>query len=209
MVAETVFIGDVHGCSRELAQLLEKIQEASPQRMVFMGDLVNKGPDPEGVVRMVLSLPMSCLRGNHENDHLRWAAGQSQPKAESRATKARMTPETYDAYLAMAATMPLFLSGDSFVAVHAALEEGVALDRQNPAILTGDITLAPSWIKTIDLGRPLVVGHKRYAADPFVPYIRKGRFYGIDTGCVYGGALTALFLPSEKIIRIPARKRYA
>lgn len=209
MGSETVFIGDVHGCSEELSLLLAKLPAPVGQNLIFLGDLVNKGPDPEGVVRTVLSLSARCLRGNHENDHLRWASGQSRPKPESRTTKSRMAPETYAAYLSLAEAMPLFLAGDAYVAVHAAVEAGIALEQQDPAVLTGDTAMPASWITTVDLGRPLVAGHKRYAKDPSLPFIREGRFYGIDTGCVYGGALTALLLPSGSIIQIPARQRWA
>lgn len=209
MAAETVFIGDVHGCSEELILLLEKLPPPVRKNIIFLGDLVNKGPDPEGVVRTVLSLSARCLRGNHENDHLRWASGESLPRPESRATRDLMTAETYAAYLSLAAGMPLFLACDAFVAVHAAVEAGIALEHQDPAILTGDAAMPPSWITTVSLGRPLVVGHKRYAKNPALPFIREGCVYGIDTGCVYGGALTALFLPSGTIIQVPARKRYA
>jgi hypothetical protein len=55
----------------------------------------------------------------------------------------------------------------------------------------------------------VVAGHKRYSPDPSVPCIVEGRFYGIDTGCVYGGCLTALRMPSGRITQVRASRAYS
>jgi len=208
-VMKTILIGDIHSCSRELGALLDLLSPTSSDRLILMGDLVNKGPDPGGVIRIVRSLGAVCLRGNHENDHLRWQAGTARPKAESVRTRALMTAEDYSDYLAMAGEMPLYYEDDHLIAVHGSLVPGLPLDEQYPALLTGDETPDPSWKDGIDLGRPLVVGHKRYRRDFSKPCIVKGKFYGIDTGCVYGGTLTALELPSEKIWQVRAARDYS
>ena len=206
---KTILIGDIHSCSRELTALLDLVGPGASDHLILMGDLVNKGPDPGGVIRTVRSLNAICLRGNHENDHLRWLAGVARPKAESVRTRDLMKAQDYSDYLAMAEAMPLYYEDPNLIAVHCALVPGVPLEEQYPSLLTGDETPDPSWKDGIDLGRPLVVGHKRYRRDFAKPCIVKGKFYGIDTGCVYGGALTALELPSEKIWQVRAARDYS
>lgn len=209
MGGNTIFIGDIHGCSRELALLLTEIAPKKSDRIILLGDLINKGPDPGGVWRIVKRLGCECLRGNHENDHLRWAANRRRPKPETVATRKLMAKRDYAEFLRFAEEMPSYLATDEFVAVHAALKDGIALEEQREDVLTGDVNLRPIWKDTVDLGRPLVVGHKRYNTEWRKPYIIRGRFYGLDSGCVYGGKLTALALPSGKIWQVPALADYA
>jgi hypothetical protein len=180
----------------------------APDRLILMGDLVNKGPDPAGVVRLVRSLDCLCLRGNHENAHLHADRGTSSIQAECARTRELMPPEDYAAYLAMAEAMPLYFENADLIAVHGAVDPALPLAGQPADLLTGDVTPNPSWKDSIDLGRPLVVGHKRYNSDQSVPCILGNRFYGIDTGCVYGGTLTALSLPSGKLWQVRAERVY-
>lgn len=73
---KTIFIGDVHGCLEELKELLTLVQPSSDDRLAFVGDLVDRGPDSIGVIRYVKNLickhPGSfCVAGNHESKVLR------------------------------------------------------------------------------------------------------------------------------------------
>ncbi len=206
---KTILIGDIHACSREFFSLLDLVAPGGSDRLILMGDLVNKGPDPGGVVRAVRSLDLICLRGNHENDHLAWQAGAAQPRRESVRTRKLMPDDDYAAYIAMAAAMPLSYESHDLIAVHGAVIPGLPLSEQPAALLTGEENFDLSWKDGIDLGRPLVVGHKRYRKDFSKPCIEKGKFYGIDTGCVYGGTLTALELPSGKIWQVKAERDYS
>lgn len=206
---KTILIGDIHACSREFSALLDLVAPGSSDRLILLGDLVNKGPDPTGVVRMVRSLDVICLRGNHENDHLSWQAGTTRPRRESVRTRKMMKDSDYAAYLAMAARMPLSYENPDLIAVHGAVLPALPLSEQPAALLTGEETPDPSWKDGIDLGRPLFVGHKRYRKDFSKPCIEKGKFYGLDTGCVYGGTLTALEWPSGKIWQVKAERDYS
>lgn len=212
MSGRTILIGDIHGCCRELHSLLGLIQGGASDKIIFLGDLINKGPDPAGVVETVRSLGSICLRGNHESNHLLWSKGKATPKPDSRVTKQLMSKAEYEAFLAMIEQMPLYFQSEQLIAVHAAVLPGLPMDLQPPAILTGDQTLKNNWKDQVGLpfaGVPLVVGHKRYNEKQEIPYIDPGRFYGLDTGCVYGGALTALALPSGQIWQVPAERDYA
>ncbi len=66
----TIAIGDVHGCVDALHSLVQAIEPTSVDQLIFLGDLVDRGPDSRGVIDFVLSLrewvPVRCIRGNHE-----------------------------------------------------------------------------------------------------------------------------------------------
>jgi serine/threonine protein phosphatase 1 len=204
----TIIIGDIHACSREFSALLDKIAPGADARLVLLGDLLNKGPDPVGVVEIFESLDCVCLLGNHDRDHLRWRAG-GVPKPDSVVTRDSMPPDIYERYLGYVDRMPLFFENEDLVAVHGALLNGVALADQPVDVMTGDVNLERTWKDEITLDRPLIAGHKRYSPSQSEPYIVEGKFYGIDTGCVYGGRLTALWMPSGKIMQVRAARVYA
>jgi serine/threonine protein phosphatase 1 len=204
----TILIGDIHGCNREFRELLQKVSPASGDRIILMGDLLNKGPDPAGVMETLETLDFICLQGNHEVDHLKWREG-AVPKPETVAVRDMMPPLLYAEYLEMSLEMPLYFEDKDFLAVHGALINGVPLSEQPDDVLTGSRTLPGSWKDEIVLDRPLVVGHKRFHADQNAPYVIEGRFYGIDTGCVYGGSLTAISMPSARITQVRAAMQYA
>jgi predicted phosphodiesterase len=66
-MGRNIVIGDVHGCLAELVDLLAKLAPAKDDQLIFLGDLVNRGPDSHGVVSLVRSLPNALsLLGNHE-----------------------------------------------------------------------------------------------------------------------------------------------
>jgi predicted phosphodiesterase len=68
-----VAVGDIHGCLEEFDELLKKLQYKKEQmRLVLMGDLMDRGPDPVGCVRRARELGIECIMGNHEEKHLRW-----------------------------------------------------------------------------------------------------------------------------------------
>jgi serine/threonine protein phosphatase 1 len=204
----TIIIGDIHGCSREFTALLHKVAPTSDDRLVLLGDLLNKGPDPVGVLETFESLDCVCLLGNHDFDHLRWKAG-GRPKPESVLTRKLMPPPCYERYLELAGGMALYFENKELIAVHGGLLNGVALPEQPVEVITGDINLDSDWKDQIILDRPLVAGHKRYSPNQCEPYIVEGKFYGIDTGCVYGGCLTALWMPSAKIVQVHAARVYS
>ena len=205
---ETIFIGDIHGCSREFSALLDHVSPGRGDRLILLGDLVNKGPDPAGVLEIFATVDCVCLLGNHDLDHLKWKGGGI-PKAESIVTKDLIPTPVYEKFLEEVARMPPLFERSDFIAVHGGLLNGVALSEQPLEVMTGDRNLSNDWKDEIILDRPLVTGHKRYGSDQAVPYIVEGKFYGIDTGCVYGGCLTALRLPSGTLAQVRAERAYS
>ena len=68
----TIVVGDVHGCLLELQELLERCRLTPEDRLVFIGDLVDRGPNPVEVVCLVRKLGAECVLGNHEDKAQRW-----------------------------------------------------------------------------------------------------------------------------------------
>src|SRR6516164_6293810 len=70
MAGRTIAIGDIHGCSKALAVLVEAIDPDPDDTIVFLGDYIDRGPDSFGVLEQVIALAQRCvvvpLRGNHE-----------------------------------------------------------------------------------------------------------------------------------------------
>ena len=205
---ETILIGDIHGCSREFSALLDHVSPGRGDRLILLGDLVNKGPDPAGVLQIFATVDCVCLLGNHDLDHLKWKGGGI-PKVESIVTKELIPAPLYEKFLEEVVRMPPLFERSDFIAVHGGLLNGVALSEQPLEVMTGDRNLSNDWKDEIILDRPLVTGHKRYGSDQAVPYIVEGKFYGIDTGCVYGGCLTALRLPSGTLAQVRAKRAYS
>jgi hypothetical protein len=207
--ANTILVGDIHGCGHEFSELLQLVSPAQGDQLVLLGDLLNKGPDPEGVFKTFESLDCICLMGNHDLNHLEWSKGTARPKPESERTREEMSKSSYKRYLEAVRQMPLIYETPDLIAVHGAVLPGISLAKQPAKVLTGKTTLDPAWKDNLDLDRPLVVGHKRYNDVQTLPFIIEGSFYAIDTGCVYGGCLTALVLPAGRIFQVQAQRDYS
>jgi hypothetical protein len=77
----TIVVGDIHGCLEELRLLIAKVGAREGDRYVFLGDLIHKGPDSEGVVQLVKALIAElrgsvCIAGNHESMELSKPTGE-------------------------------------------------------------------------------------------------------------------------------------
>ena len=69
----TIIVGDVHGCIDELKTLLASVQfDKTKDRLIFAGDLIDRGPDSGAVVRFVRLGGYECVCGNHDDKHIRF-----------------------------------------------------------------------------------------------------------------------------------------
>ena len=233
--ARTIVVGDVHGCSAELHALLDRLGVVEgTDALVFVGDLVARGPDTRGVLDVVRRTGAVVVRGNHEDRLLAWRqAMRAQERGEL-----SLPPDlgrlhldvaqslTDDDWALLEATPVMHrLEGHDTLVVHAGLVPGVALDEQDPAMIMrirslgvrgeardhgGAVPWGARWI-----GPPHVVfGHAASLEPQIHPWAT-----GIDTGCVYGGYLTAMVLDAgqppppiaarrEVLVSVPARRRY-
>lgn len=215
--ARLFVIGDVHGCREELVRLLDALPLDGGDDLVFLGDYVDRGPDSSGVVTTLLELSRErartvFLRGNHE-DMLLDYLGPAGVYGDAFVTNGgRATAQSYGVggafdRVALAAAIPpthfeflarttLMHRAPGVVCVHAGVRPGVPLDEQRPEDLL--------WIREEFLRPPhgldatIVFGHTPHRD---VLEHLPGKL-GIDTGCVYGGMLTALELPARVVHQI-------
>jgi hypothetical protein len=217
-----IVVGDVHGCAHELADLLDRIGPTSADSVVLVGDLVARGPAPRRVLDIVRDVRARAVRGNHEDRLLRWRAlwkQKSKPRAgedaimNSRAL-ARLAGRMRDEDWALLEGLPLWIDLPALRVVHAGLVPGIPIERQEQRHLL--------YMRGIDRqGRPTERRDdgepwgKLYAGPPHVVFGHNARrepqlhpwATGIDTGCVYGGRLTALVLTHGQEMPPPAERR--
>ncbi len=229
-------IGDVHGCHAELVALLTQLgwdvnvdgsDAAHPDGRVavFLGDLVDRGPATPAVLRLVMNLVAGeramCIPGNHENKLQRALAGRnvkiSHGLAESLAQLATEPPEFRNQVERFidGLVSHVVLDGGSLVATHAGLPEnmhGRASSAVRAFSLYGDTTgetdefglpVRYPWA-TDYRGRAAVV----YGHTPAPEATWLNGTICIDTGCVFGGKLTALRWPERDLVSVPAAMMY-
>ncbi len=227
-VRETVVIGDVHGCGEELRILLARVDRIAPRaRIIFVGDLLTKGPRPDLVVSEILArrqagAAIELVCGNHEPRALE-ALMRAGPDAELALLPPRLA-EMVDILadedmlddaigLMREALCTNVLRGPRrrWAVVHGGVDPRLGLDRTPPRRRV-TIKGAPDevdWWWSYD-GRDglLIVGHKPLAA-PLVLRRADGRavVVNVDTGCVYGGALSAYRIERDAIVSVPSRQR--
>jgi len=235
MAGRTIVIGDVHGCLRELEALLAEVRPGAGDALWFTGDLVNRGPDSAGVVRLARQLGARTVQGNHDEAHVRYrrhlASGARPPLRGDLAAISPMFRAVHqslsDGEVAWLAASPtLARLGGDWILVHAGLRPGRPLTapdrprslrwlhRDDGRMLTmeerdADPAAAVHWSERWAGPWSVIYGHH---AQPAV--VARPRSLGIDTSCVYGGALTAAcfesFAPgtAPRLWQVPAARRY-
>ena len=233
-------IGDVHGCRSELESLLVRlgyaierddagrpVDAAHPDARcaVFVGDLVDRGPDSPGVLRLVMGMVAAgharMVPGNHENKLVKALRGrQVQVTHGLGETLAQLAGETPEFRLQVekfcdGLVSHLVLDGGRLVVAHAGLKEafqGRASGRVRSFALYGDTTgetdefglpVRLPWANDYR-GRAMVLyGH---TPTPEVEWVNNTLC--LDTGVVFGGKLTALRYPEKQVVDVPAEREW-
>ncbi|WP_138007145.1 metallophosphoesterase family protein [Halalkalirubrum salinum] len=186
---ENVYIvGDVHGCLSELTALLESLSITDEDLVVFVGDLVRKGPDSRGVIEFVRNSPnMYSVRGNNEEKLLRGEKVLSGLTADD---------------LAWIQSLPVAISFEDTLVVHGGVDPRMDLaehtvdDLQNTrSIAPGGGYNRPFWFDEYAGPHRVFFGHTVLEA----PIVREYAV-GLDTGCVYGGSLTAYDWRDDSVV---------
>lgn len=216
MSERTLIVGDVHGCLDELERLVDRARLSGSDSLVLVGDLVAKGPASLAVVRYVRANGRAVL-GNHDAALLRFAPGAQ--VTEKRKRKLEALAQTLDADdWAFLQALPLFIAlpDQQAIVVHGGLVPGVALTDQERDVVTNLRSIRPdgSPSKHIEDGAPWASlwrgpEHVYFGHDAIRGLQRHAFATGLDTGCVYGGALTGVVLPERELISVPAARTYA
>lgn len=231
-------IGDVHGCRSELETLLTRLgyelvrddqgravdaRHPEQRRAVFLGDLVDRGPDVVGVLRLAMGMVASgaalAVPGNHEAKLVRALRGArvtvshgleetlAQLAGESEEFRERVATFCYDL------VSHLVLDDGRLVVAHAGLKEqyqGRASGRVRAFALYGETTgetdefglpVRYPWAQDYRGAAVVLYGHTPV---PTVEWINNTAC--LDTGCVFGGALSAMRYPEREVVSVPAEK---
>lgn len=216
MSKRTLIIGDVHGCYKELSRLLREVQaDPKEDQILFIGDLINKGPSSRGVWELFREMKGQAILGNHELSLLELMKGKFHKHGKYLDILQKDFGRFFTDFVQDVSHWPLWYEDHELMLVHAGLAPGLHPDQTDPWILTtirtwdgtGEDLKNPDNPPWFDLyaGNDLVVfGH--WAA---LGGLDRPRLAGLDTGCVYGGRLTCLILPERKRVSVPAKKAYS
>ena len=212
-MGRTIVIGDIHGCYDELVELLGKLTFAQEDRVVAVGDLTAKGPKSREVLDLFSNdVRFSSVVGNHDLALVRRWRGEEVALKPSQAKAFAELQADDDRYLHYLASLPLLISLTSHVVIHAGLRPGVPLDQQSADDLLELRTLGDDrtsrkgtpWYEVYDGPATALFGH--WPARQ--PRISK-HAVGLDTGCVYGGQLTAYVIETSEFVSVAAAAAYA
>jgi len=236
-----IFIGDVHGCLDELKKLCQILELQADDEVIFVGDLLDKGPDSVGVVRFVRELAATrkviLVKGNHEWKHERFRKRSADSTMTIRGELVEITdllsPEDVQF---LDSALGYYKTGDHLV-VHGGIP-GSLEELPTPPNMVGISAKVRGVFEKLfmtrylsaETGKMLSLGTQG-PGDPFWTAIYDGRFgrvvfgheaflsgpqitdhaVGIDTGCVFGGSLTALVVENgaESFVSVPAAQAWA
>ena len=231
-------IGDVHGCYDELLILLEKlgyqmtqgaegpeIRHPQNRRVMFLGDLVDRGPKIPEVLRLVMNAVKSgaalCVMGNHDlklllklegkKVKMRFGLGETMEQLESESEQFKAEIRAFIKGL----ETQYLLDDGKLVVAHAGLKEslhGKVSAKAHSFALYGDTTgetdayglpVRQNWARDYQGEAMVIYGHT-----PVKDALWENNTLCIDTGCVFGGKLTALQYPEKKLVEVEALEEY-
>ncbi len=217
MNGRLIAIGDIHGCHAEFSELVALLALTKDDRLVLLGDLINRGPDSCKVLDLARAYRATALLGNHELRLLKYRKTGEKKYLKERdlETFSQLLPPDWE----FLEKMPLTFEEPELnvVFVHGGFLPKEPWQRQPAEVVTriqvilndgragkrSDDPAAPLWAELWS-GPPFVV----YGHTPR-PSIQKLKWSaGIDTGCVMGGHLTAYILPEKRFVQVKAKARY-
>lgn len=222
----TIFIGDVHGTIDEFREILQLVDVKSPNvRVICLGDLNDRGPDSVGCIRLAKELNLECIRGNHEDRLIKWLHNNGPKSSKNYYDQLSKDDISY------IENMPSYIELDAVIAVHAGVKPNIPMPQQRKDDLMyirytdkdrrfislkkinkhGKEELgAMFWTEFGPFNKNIVYGHNVHSLTD----IRIDRYdngtaaYGIDTGCCFGGNLSALLWETKEIVQVKAKKIY-
>lgn len=237
MSARRIFVGDIQGCRDELERLLEALHfDPADDELHPVGDLVNRGPDSVGVLRLLKDLGAGGVLGNHDLHLLKAARGERELGARDTIEDVLEAGDR-DALLDWLAKRPIVRTWPDIVCVHAAIhprwkEPKKALAKLDPLSDDPAVSFATrarycdskgqrpanDWPPPDKPFRPWFEHWQRRAGEErtavFGHWARMGlvvrpRVRGLDTGCVWGKRLTGWVAETDEWVHVPAARAYS
>jgi bis(5'-nucleosyl)-tetraphosphatase (symmetrical) len=232
-----IFVGDIQGCREELETLLERTAfDPAGDRLEPVGDLVNRGPDSAGTLRLLRDLGAGGVLGNHDLHFLAITAGQRRPGPRDTLDDLLAAPDRGE-LIDWLAARPFVRTWGDLTLVHAALhphwkDPHAALAGENP-YAPGAAARFAVRTRYCDAEGNVPGRDDHPPGEPFRPWhafyrpeqhggrtvvfghwavqgllVREG-LRGLDTGCVWGRELTAWIAEEDRLVSVPARRVYA
>lgn len=211
-MGQTIFIGDIHGCYDELTQLLEKFRLQHDDRVVAVGDLTVKGPKSTEVLDLFANdSRFSSVVGNHDLALVRHWRDKNSPLNKAQAKTFDELSTKDERYFRFLASLPFFMDLGSHVVVHAGVRPGIPLGKQSSDDLVELRTLGEDrtsregtpWYEAYEDPATVLFGHWPAPQPRLATHA-----IGLDTGCVYGGQLTAYVLETGDFVSVTAARNY-
>ena len=232
-----IFIGDIQGCRKELERLLDRVRfDPAADELHPVGDLVNRGPDNLGVLRLLRKLDAGGVLGNHDLHLLRTAAGKRSLRDRDTLTDVLEADDRKE-LLKWLAKRPFVRKWPDLYLVHAGLHPKwkkpgrrlADLDPQDPGP-EGRFAVS---VRTCDTEGERPTNDDGTETERFRPWFEhyrpekhdgrkvvfghwsvRGLVYsadlrGLDTGCVWGRQLTAWIAEEDRIVQVDAKRSYA
>lgn len=213
-IIRTIVIGDIHGCYDELIKLLDDVRyNKNKDRLIFLGDYIDRGDDAYNVVKKIQALQKEnknviALRGNHEDmlldaiDVYRYSeekqdwyfngGGKTEQSFYTRGHSPYEEKEWFE-------SLPYYFEDDKRIYVHAGIDPTKPMNQQNRNTML--------WIRDDFIynrkcyNKQIIFGHTpsiSVGSGGTMPYRTFADNICIDTGCVFGGKLTALTINHKK-----------
>lgn len=214
MKKEIYVIGDVHGCYNTLMELIKKLPKNA--ELIFVGDLVDKGPHSDKVIDFVLNNNYKCIKGNHEkymslyieealyqNVENKWSTSYNKYGGAQTLKNYLKESSKLQKHLSWINTLPSYIIIDNYFITHGyGLPFFKRRDEEDYIKMLTNNRLFNSkyikeWENTSSHEMTNIFGHCHFEN------VEIGiNYYGIDTGCVYKNKLTAINLYSEETIQV-------
>jgi protein phosphatase len=221
-------IGDIHGCADELEELLARLgysegRHPEGRKVVFLGDLVDRGPRVPDVLRIAMDMVKArtalCVPGNHDDKLKRYLQGKKVRIAHGLEQSIEQIEDHPAAFRERVLAFldglvsHYVLDGGRLVVAHAGMKQemqGRASGRVRDFALYGETTgesdefglpVRYNWAADYRGSATVVYGHTPVHRPEWL-----NNTINIDTGCVFGGQLTALRYPELELVSVPARR---
>jgi len=189
-------VGDIHGCVHELEELLDRVALGEDDLLLCVGDVVDKGPDSVAALRKVVEAPnILSVQGN----------------GEAKLLRGEITIDGLgSALLEEVRAWPLVIGWTRHLVLHGGIDPTRSPEDHTPEDLRTLRSLAhgsdyrpPFWFQRYEGSERIFFGHTALRSP-----LRAPSAIGLDTGCVYGGRLTAYDVGRDRFLSVPARRTY-